>query len=39
VSADDLSRALREHGINVANIRLIKPSLEDVFVSRIRSGI
>jgi ABC-2 type transport system ATP-binding protein len=39
VSADDLSRALREHGINVANIRLIKPSMEDVFVSRIRNGM
>ncbi len=38
LSADDLSNALRKNGITVSNIRIIKPSLEDVFVSRIRSG-
>jgi ABC-2 type transport system ATP-binding protein len=38
LSADDLEATLRKHGINVSSIRTIKPSLEDVFVSRIRAG-
>lgn len=33
---DQLARVLRERGIAVAGVRPIKPSLEDVFVSRIR---
>jgi ABC-2 type transport system ATP-binding protein len=38
VSEEQVSRALREHGFNVTSVRQIKPSLEDVFVSRIREG-
>jgi ABC-2 type transport system ATP-binding protein len=38
VSADSLGNVLRQHGLQVSNIREIKPSLEDVFVSRIRAG-
>jgi ABC-2 type transport system ATP-binding protein len=36
LSPEDLSNILRQHGITVSNVRIIKPSLEDVFVSRIR---
>ena len=38
LSAEELGDTLREHGINVIGIRNIKPSLEDVFVSRIRAS-
>jgi ABC-2 type transport system ATP-binding protein len=38
LSPDDLANTLRQHGITVSDVRPIKPSLEDVFVSRIRSG-
>jgi ABC-2 type transport system ATP-binding protein len=38
LSEDDLSSALRQRGISVSSVRMIKPSLEDVFVSRIRGG-
>jgi ABC-2 type transport system ATP-binding protein len=37
-STDQLASALREHGLLVSGVRRIKPSLEDVFVSRIREG-
>jgi ABC-2 type transport system ATP-binding protein len=36
--AEDITRALREHSIKVNEVRAIRPSLEDVFVSRIRGG-
>jgi ABC-2 type transport system ATP-binding protein len=38
LSPDNLAAALRASGVQVIAIRPIKPSLEDVFVSRIRSG-
>jgi ABC-2 type transport system ATP-binding protein len=38
VSAEALTSALQSHGIQVSSVRPIKPSLEDVFVSRIRAG-
>ena len=38
LAPDDLSKALHERGIRLLGIREIKPSLEDVFVSRIRGG-
>jgi ABC-2 type transport system ATP-binding protein len=38
LSAADLSNTLRQRGIRVTGIRPIKPSLEDVFVSRIRGN-
>jgi ABC-2 type transport system ATP-binding protein len=37
LTADDLIRALRGLGVAALGVREIKPSLEDVFVSRIRS--
>jgi len=37
LSPEDLARALRDHGQRVISVRPIRPSLEDVFVSRIRS--
>jgi ABC-2 type transport system ATP-binding protein len=37
-SADQLGAEMREMGLRVLSIREIKPSLEDVFVSRIRAG-
>ena len=37
LSPEDLARALRDHGQRVIGVRPIRPSLEDVFVSRIRS--
>ena len=37
-STDQLASALRKHGLLVSGVRKIKPSLEDVFVSRIREG-
>jgi ABC-2 type transport system ATP-binding protein len=38
LSTDDLARALRERSVRLVSARPIKPSLEDVFVSRIRAG-
>src|SRR4030088_348171 len=38
LSAEDLTDVLRARGIHVLDVRPIKPSLEDVFVSRIRAG-
>jgi ABC-2 type transport system ATP-binding protein len=38
LSPEQLGDMLREHGIQVISIRNIKPSLEDVFVSRIRAS-
>jgi hypothetical protein len=38
LSPEALGDMLREHGIHVLSIRKIKPSLEDVFVSRIRAN-
>jgi ABC-2 type transport system ATP-binding protein len=38
VSPDRIAAALRETGKRVVAIREIKPTLEDVFVSRIRAG-
>src|SRR5437660_268017 len=37
LSPEDLARALRDHGQRVISVRPIRPSLEDVFVSCIRS--
>jgi ABC-2 type transport system ATP-binding protein len=34
----DISRALGQHAIRVREVRAIRPSLEDVFVSHIRGG-
>jgi ABC-2 type transport system ATP-binding protein len=38
LSPEDVAQALRGHGVTVMSVRPIKPSLEDVFVSRIRAG-
>jgi ABC-2 type transport system ATP-binding protein len=38
LDADSLATTLRRNGLRVIAIREIKPSLEDVFVSRIRAG-
>jgi ABC-2 type transport system ATP-binding protein len=38
LEADDLTATLRNKGITVNDVRGIKPSLEDVFVSRIRGN-
>jgi ABC-2 type transport system ATP-binding protein len=38
VSTDQLAAAMHEMDLRVISIREIKPSLEDVFVSRIRAG-
>jgi drug efflux transport system ATP-binding protein len=38
LSQEALSNALAASGLNVIGVRQIKPSLEDVFVSRIRAG-
>jgi ABC-2 type transport system ATP-binding protein len=38
LTADSLAALSREKGLRVASVREIKPSLEDVFVSRIRAG-
>ncbi|MDQ6671646.1 MAG: ABC transporter ATP-binding protein [Chloroflexota bacterium] len=38
VSLDSLAGVLRGKGLQVSSIRQIKPTLEDVFVSRIRAG-
>ncbi|MCA1644580.1 MAG: ABC transporter ATP-binding protein [Chloroflexi bacterium] len=38
LASEDLVARLRERGLKVTGVRPIKPSLEDVFVSRIRGG-
>jgi len=38
LSAESLTSLLRQRGFTVNSVRVIKPSLEDVFVSRIRAG-
>jgi ABC-2 type transport system ATP-binding protein len=38
LSPEDLTARLRQRGVQVNTVREIKPSLEDVFVSRIRAG-
>jgi ABC-2 type transport system ATP-binding protein len=38
LSPDSLASVLRDKGLKVTSIRPIKPTLEDVFVSRIRAG-
>jgi ABC-2 type transport system ATP-binding protein len=39
MSPEELTDALRHRGIAVSSLRTIKPSLEDVFVSRIRGTV
>ena len=39
LSPEDLARTLRDHGQRVISLRPIRPSLEDVFVSRIRHNL
>jgi ABC-2 type transport system ATP-binding protein len=36
ITTEGLKAVMQDHGLHVAGIRTIKPSLEDVFVSRIR---
>jgi hypothetical protein len=38
MSPERLANVLRNKGMQVTSIRQIKPTLEDVFVSRIRAG-
>ena len=38
LSSESLAEVLREKGLQVTGVRPIKPTLEDVFVSRIRAG-
>ena len=38
LSPETLANLLRQNGLTVIDVRPIKPSLEDVFVSRIRAG-
>ncbi len=38
LAPDRLASVLRANGLQVSSIRQIKPTLEDVFVSRIRAG-
>jgi len=38
VTPEALASALRDRGVKVTSVRQIKPTLEDVFVSRIRAG-
>ena len=38
ISGESLTTLLRQRGLSVTSVRPIKPSLEDVFVSRIRAG-
>jgi ABC-2 type transport system ATP-binding protein len=38
LSPDGLATVLRDRGLQVTSVRQIKPTLEDVFVSRIRAG-
>ena len=38
LSPERLAGVLRDRGIQVTGVREIKPTLEDVFVSRIRAG-
>ena len=38
LSPESVTSVLRQKGINVSSVRPIKPSLEDVFVSRIRAS-
>jgi ABC-2 type transport system ATP-binding protein len=38
LSSESLATVLRDRGLHVTSVRQIKPTLEDVFVSRIRAG-